>query len=273
MDQRERIAGAFDAAAETYDRVGVDLFQPVAARLVQELAPTIGERIVDVGCGRGAVLLRVAAAVGATGSATGLDLAPRMVDAAAGEAEHAELAVTLIVGDAQDPDLPAQSFDAVTASLVLFFLPDPAAAVRAWRNLLVDGGRIALSSFGKWNPEWEPVEAVFGPYLPPGMLDARTSGTRGPFASDTGLDNLLSDAGFVNVRTVRDVVQVRFDSADHWLQWTMSTGQRSMWKLIPDSERDAVRARAYAAAEETRKANADGRIGFAQAVRYTLGER
>jgi len=34
MDQRERIAALFDRVADTYDGVGVDLVQPIAARLV-----------------------------------------------------------------------------------------------------------------------------------------------------------------------------------------------------------------------------------------------
>jgi len=273
MDQRARVAAVFDRAAETYDRVGVDLFQPIAARLVAALAPQVGERVLDMGCGRGAVLLPLAAAVGPTGHATGLDLAPQMVAATADEAARAGLSVDVVVGDAQEPDLPKQSFDALASSLVLFFLPDPAAALRAWRELLVDGGRIAVSTFGSYSEAWEPVDAVFGPYLPPGMRDARTTGKEGPFASDAGVERLLSDAGFTDVRTVGGSVPVRFDDADHWHRWTMSTGQRFMWGLVPDAERAAVRARASAAALDTRRDNADGRIGFDQQVRYTFGRR
>jgi hypothetical protein len=66
---------------------------------------------------------------------------------------------------------------------------------------------------------------------------------------------------------------VRFDDADHWHRWTMSTGQRFMWDLVPDTDRAAVRARTAAAVEDTRQHNADGRIGFDQQVRYTLGRR
>ena len=273
MDQRQRVAAAFDAAADTYDQVGVAWFQPIADRLVYELAPAPGERILDIGCGRGAVLIPVGAAVGGTGEAVGLDLAPNMVAAAEREARLAAVRVTVRVGDAQEPDLPAGSFDAITASLVLFFLPDPAAALRRWRDLLVPGGRIAVSTFGDYTPGWRRVDEVFTPYLPPDIRDARTSGTKGPFASDHGVERLFADAGFTTVRTVRAEIRARFDSPEHWQRWMMSLGQRQFWAFIPESERDQVRDRVFAAVEQTGRDNADGRIGFDQQVRYTLGRR
>lgn len=273
MDQRARLVAVFDAVAETYDRVDVEFFQPIAVGLVKQLAPVSGERVLDVGCGRGAVLFKVAAAVLPAGEATGLDLSPRMVAASTSEAERAGLQVTVLVGDAQAPDLPDGSLDAITASLVLFLLPDPAAALRSWRRLLVDGGRVAVSTFGTYTPGWEAVDGVFAQYLPPGLRDARTSGKQGPFGSDAGVERLLADAGFGEVRTVREVVPVRFDGADHWHRWTMSIGQRSFWESVPEEDRPMVRARAYAAVEATREHNPDGRMGFDQQVRYTLGHK
>ncbi len=73
MDQRSAVVGVFDRAAATYDRVGVDLFGPIAERLVEELDPRPGKRLLDVGCGRGAVLLRAAARVGPSGTLDGVD--------------------------------------------------------------------------------------------------------------------------------------------------------------------------------------------------------
>src|SRR5262249_22416280 len=52
-DNRDAIASVFDAAAADYDSVGVDFFQPIADRLVEELAPQQGERAIDIGCGSG----------------------------------------------------------------------------------------------------------------------------------------------------------------------------------------------------------------------------
>jgi len=273
MDERESLSALFDRVADTYDRVGVDLFQPIAARLVEEVAPMVGERVVDIGCGRGAVLLRLASAVGPSGRAIGLDLAPKMVAAAAEHAAREGLAIEVMIGDAEDPDLPTGSFDIVTASLVLFFLPDPVAALSAWGELLVDGGRIGVSTFGAYDAAWEPVDAIFEPYLPPGMRDARTTGKQGPFGSDQGVERLLVEAGFTDVRTTAGSVSVRFDDADHWHRWTMSTGQAGMWAMVPEAERAAVKANAYRLLGDLRRQDPDHRIGFDQAVRYTLGRR
>ena len=273
MDQQERMAALFDRVADTYDRMGVHQFQPIAARLTDELAPVPGERALDIGCGRGAVLLRLASAVGPTGRATGLDLAPAMVAAAAEEAAAANLPVAVVVGDAQDPDLPAESFEVLASSLVLFFLPDPATALSRWRALLVGDGRLGVSTFGTLSPWWGPVDAVFKPFLASGMRDARTTGAAGQFASDAGMEQLLAGTGFTDVHTARDVVRVRFDDVEHWRRWTMSTGQRSMWEQVPDDQRRAVEEATARAVEETRRHTDDGRMGFDQQVRYTVGRK
>jgi predicted TPR repeat methyltransferase len=73
------IAGVFDRAAETYDQVGVEFFGPVAEALVERTAPQVGERVLDVGCGRGASALLAARAVGPTGEVVATDRAPAMV--------------------------------------------------------------------------------------------------------------------------------------------------------------------------------------------------
>ncbi len=271
MDKHAQIAALFDELADSYDQVGVDYFQPIADALVGCLEPQAGERVLDVGCGRGAALLRLAAAVGATGTVTGLDLSPAMVAAAGSALTAAGLAGDVFVADAANPPLPPESFDVVASSLVLFFLADPAAAVRAWHALLTPGGRLGISTFGPLPASWLAVDAVFDPYLPPQMLDARTSGASGPFASDAGLAALVSDAGFSQVSTRTITVPVRFSGEQQWYDWTWSTGQRKMWQLVPEDERAAVRQRAGELLEATH--DVDGLPGFDQPVRYTLAVR
>lgn len=272
MDQQTRVAQVFDQVAESYDSVGVAFFRPIAAHLVDQLRLQPGERVADIGSGRGAVLFQAAAAVGTSGHVVGLDVSPRMIELAAADARTAGLEVELVVGDAMAPDLPASSFDVVASSLVLFFLPDPAAALRAWRELLVDGGRIGVSTFGPYSDRWaEEVDGVFKRYTPPDAADARTSGRTGPFASDEGMEALLRDAGFTDIGTVTEVVSPRFDDPDHWYRWSMSVGQRQFWMNVPTDRLAAVKADVLAAVDRCR--GSDGRIGFDQQVRYTLGRR
>lgn len=262
------IAGVFDRAADTYDAVGVPWFGPIAQGLVDELDPRPGERVLDLGCGRGAALLPLARAVGPTGRALGLDLAPRMVERTAQDA--AELPqVEVRVGDAADPDVPPRAFDVVSCCLVLFFLEDPAAAVRSWTPALAPGGRVGVTTFGAQDPRWQAVDALFRPYLPPSLADARTTGGKGPFASDEGVAALLSGAGLGDVRTASRTVEAVFDSPEHWVEFSWSHGQRAMWEHVPEDARDDLRTRALALLRDVE--HRDGGLRFTQQVRHTLG--
>ena len=267
MPQPQGIGGVFDRVADTYDAVGVPWFTPIAAGLVDELAVTPGERVLDIGCGRGAALRPLALATGSGGRAVGIDLAPRMVELTA--LDLADLPqVEVLVGDAQAPAFAPASFDVAAASLVLFFLPDPAAGLRAWAELVVPDGRIGVSTFGAQDERWRAVDEVFVPYLPAAMLDARTSGRSGPFASDAGMEALFADAGLTDVRTVTRTVQAVMRDAEHLLAFTWSHGQRAMWEAVPPDARDEVRDRIVALASEL---TTDGHISLGQEVRYTLG--
>lgn len=273
-DQTQRLARLFDAVADTYDQVGVDFFGPIAAGLVDELNPQPGERVFDLGCGRGAVLLPVARRVGSRGSVVGADLSSRMVEHCRDLVAADGLSnVEVILLDAQHPDATSlgSPADLVSSSLVVFFLPDPASALAQWRDLLVPGGRLGITTFGEQDPAWSRVDDVFDPYLPPQQLDARTSGASGPFGSDAGVEQLLGDAGFVDLRTVTRRVEVRFDDAGHWYAFSMSVGQRAFWMSVPEGRRSDVRAEASRRIQAA--ADADGSVTFWQDVRYTLGRR
>jgi len=102
-----------------------------------------------------------------------------MVAETAGEAARAGLVVDARVGDAMAPDLAGESYDIVASSLVLFFLPDPLVALRAWRGLLVVGGRIGVSTFGSYDTRWaERVDSVLRAHTPQQSTDARATPPR-----------------------------------------------------------------------------------------------
>jgi SAM-dependent methyltransferase len=101
------------------------------------LAPRHGERILDLGCGDGALTEKIAAA-GA--SVVGADPAPDFVAAAVARGLDARLL------DAQALPFDAE-FDAVFTNAVLHWIPDLDAALRGIRRALRPGGRF-VGEFG-----------------------------------------------------------------------------------------------------------------------------
>ncbi|MET3806892.1 ubiquinone/menaquinone biosynthesis C-methylase UbiE [Nakamurella sp. UYEF19] len=263
-------AGIFNRVADTYDAVGVEWFGPIARGLISRLDPQPGEVALDIGCGRGAALLPLATAVGPAGRALGFDLAPRMVAATAADLSGLPQAEVRIA-DAQDPGLDAATFDVIASSLVLFFLSDPAAAMKKWADLLATGGRLGIATFAGRDPRWIELDQLFTPFLPPGMKDARTSGQAGPFASDQGVAALFTDAGLTQVRTESATVKAVLADPEHWLRFSRSHGQRAMWEAVPVEQHPDIESAASEMLEGFREP--DGSIVFWQDVRYTFGRR
>ncbi|MEO6790086.1 MAG: class I SAM-dependent methyltransferase [Ornithinibacter sp.] len=269
QDSTERVRSTFDAVADDYDQSGVPYFGPTAAGLVEALDPRPGERALDIGCGRGAVTLLLARSVLPTGRLEAIDLSPAMVAHTRALLDQERFVADVSTMDAADPDLLAGAFDVIASSLVVFFLPEPAAALTRWVTLLAPGGRIGITTMGEEHPASAEVNALFRPYLPPGMLDPKASGAQSPFASDAGTEALLTASGVVDVRTVTRRVPVVYGDVAGWQRFSMSTGQRAMWSFVPDEERAALVARAadvLAGAHDE-----SGRISVWQDMRYTLG--
>lgn len=218
------IAGVFDRAAETYDQVGVEFFGPVAQALVARTAPRPGERVLDVGCGRGASALRAARAVGHDGEVRAVDLAPRMVEGLRSLASHVPW-LHAEVGDAEQP--PPGPWDVIQASLVMFFLPDLAGALDRYREALSPRGRVGLTWFGSVDRSWEPLYDLLVESLPEAARPPGNVAGRGPFGSIDGLEALLRQRGFRDVVTTEIRVRTTFADPSQWWAWTWSQGHRS----------------------------------------------
>jgi ubiquinone/menaquinone biosynthesis C-methylase UbiE len=264
-----RVARVFDELAEDYDQSGVRFFGPIAEGLVEELALAPGERVLDVGCGRGAATFAAAEKVGPGGTVIAVDIAPHMVALTRRRATELRLSqVRTETINADDLGIPEGSIDVLVSSLVLFFAPDPLATLRLWMSTLVPGGRIGLATFGEPDPVWRSIDDLFRPYLPQELLDARTTGASGPFATVQGVEKLLGAAGAVDARTMVSPLRVHFVDAEEWRRFSMSTGQRAFWGFVPEGRRHALLARASELLHSAR--NAQGDIVLTQDVRYTF---
>jgi ubiquinone/menaquinone biosynthesis C-methylase UbiE len=270
-EARQAIAATFDRTAETYDAVGVEFFGTFAEQLLDDVGSISGQAVLDVGCGRGAVLFPAAERVGATGSVLGIDLSAGMIARTAQDIEDRGLTnATAMVMDGQEPVLPGRSFDTILSSCVVFFLPDPIAGLRAWHDLLAPGGRIGLTTFGKKDPRWAGVDDVIAPFVPPAIIWAIIN-PASPFATSESFDRTLESVGFVKPNSVERQHAITFTDPDHWISWSWSHGQRIFWELVPEDRLDEVRAEVRKRLEPL--CEPDGSLTLIQTVRYTVAER
>ncbi|MCG5219223.1 class I SAM-dependent methyltransferase [Streptosporangium sp. KLBMP 9127] len=232
---KSSIAAVFNRAAAVYDQVGVDFFGPAGLRLVELAALAPGESVLDVGCGRGASLVPAAAAVGADGSVVGIDLAPAMIDKvnakiAEGGLRHARAEI----GDAESPNYSDDSFDAIIAGFVIFFLSDPVVAVAKYSRLLRPGGRLVMTVRLSDRREDTEIPRIVNDALLPYENEARPAPKRprDPLGTRDGVEEVLANNGFTGVRVVDETYQARFDDPAHYWRWMWSHGARERLEKI-----------------------------------------
>lgn len=93
--------------------------------------------ILDIGTGTGFFALLLA---GCGHSVTGIDLTPGMIAEAERTAGSLHIPADFRVMDAENPDFPAHSFDAVVTRKLTWTLPHLPLAYRRWHELLKPGG-------------------------------------------------------------------------------------------------------------------------------------
>jgi 2-polyprenyl-3-methyl-5-hydroxy-6-metoxy-1,4-benzoquinol methylase len=98
-------------------------------------------KVLDVGCGTGFLAMRMAE-LGHT--AVGIDLSAEMLAEAQHKADSSGLAVTFRRGDAEMPPADGAPYDVIVERHVIWTLPQPTEAIRAWHALLKPGGVLVL---------------------------------------------------------------------------------------------------------------------------------
>ena len=153
-----------------------------------------GRRILDVGCGDGALL----AALAHRGAvATGVDTDPRMLAAARERARAETLEMTLVEGDAGALPFPDATFDVVLAVAVLCFVREVERAVTQMARVLKPGGRLVIGELGRWSL-WAAKRRISGWLGSPTWRAAR-------FRTEKELTELIVVAG-LTVTAIRGAI-------------------------------------------------------------------
>jgi len=129
---------SFDVAAEAYDRFMGRYSRLLSPQLADLAGVAAGQRVLDVGCGPGALTSELVARLGAP-SVKAVDPSPPFVEAA--RARHPGVEVHQAA--AEELSFAADTFDASLAQLVVHFMADPVAGLTEMRRVTRPGGVVA----------------------------------------------------------------------------------------------------------------------------------
>ncbi|GHE71185.1 methyltransferase domain-containing protein [Streptomyces lavendulocolor] len=201
-----------DYAAYSEGGRGLLRHEIVARRVLTELGDEPA-RVLDVGCGDGEMVLRLAAAghhvTGAEVSAEMLGRAKEKL-AAAGVADR----VRLVEGDIYDLPFDGEVFDAVVCHGVVMYLPDSAEPVRNLARLVAAGGLLSILTKnalavgvrealrGEYDSALAQIES--GQASSMGHLGYVTRGDTPEYLDQLARDNGLSPLPWQGVRVFHD---------------------------------------------------------------------
>ncbi|MEM7127856.1 MAG: methyltransferase domain-containing protein [Chloroflexota bacterium] len=137
--------------SEEYQRLRVQakLWEPITARLLQQVGLAPGMRCLDLGCGPGEVMRLMGETVGLTGHVTGVDVDGKVGNEALGilrETTDSQFAFIETDIEATD-ELPGAPFDITFTRLTLIHLKDPVAALRKMMRWTKPEGVVVVQDF------------------------------------------------------------------------------------------------------------------------------
>ena len=208
----------WQVAAEAWHRWGPLLEEwlgPATQRMLDLAEVGRGDKVIDLAAGAGGQTLAAAVRVGPSGRVLATDIAPRILEYAAQEAERAGLRnVETRAMDGENPDVPEGSFDVAISRVGLIYFPNRDSALKNIARALRPGGRIAAITYSTADQNGffsVPVgiirrRANLGPPLP---------GQPGPFSLGAPgvIEEAFGKAGFREIRVERMPAPVRLPSA------------------------------------------------------------
>jgi ubiquinone/menaquinone biosynthesis C-methylase UbiE len=204
------------AGAENYERFFVPaIARPVSAVLLAAADLRPGERVLDVACGTGLIARLAAEQVGPTGTVTGIDLAPDMVDVARATPASVGAAIEWHVGDANSLPFDDGTFDAVLCQMGLMFMADRAGALAEMGRVLAPDGRVVVSTPGAIQPPFVILEQAIVEHISADL----GSFVRAVFSMDApdAIATLMREAGLRDVTATVSPVNLQLPTPTEFL--------------------------------------------------------
>jgi SAM-dependent methyltransferase len=208
--------------------------EPLAVRFADLAGIRPGQRVLDVGCGPGALTAELAGRIGA-GAVSAVE--PSASFAAA--ARERLPGVDIRLSAAEQLPFPDGSFDAAMAQLVVHFMADPVAGLREMGRVTRPGGVVAACVWDHGGDRG-PLTAFWraaGELDPAAVDESDLAGVR-----EGHLAQLCMQAGLGSAQPAALTVRVRYATFEQWWEpFTLGVGPAGAYvAALPPERRDAL---------------------------------
>jgi SAM-dependent methyltransferase len=217
VSSNDRPAASFEVAAAAYGAFMGRYSRPLAVMFLDLLELPRDARVLDVGCGAGALTQRLVERVGAA-NVVACDPSESFVDAM----RHDFAGVRVEHSGAEDLPFPDAQFDATLAQLVVHFMTDPARGLSEMARVTAAGGVVAASVWdhsanaGPLSLYWAAVRDIDASVLDESAL---------PGVQPGDLGRRFVQAGMPDAQTTTLTVVVEHPTFEDWWQpYTLGVG-------------------------------------------------
>jgi malonyl-CoA O-methyltransferase len=255
---KQAVAASFSRAATSYDSAAQlqrTVAQQLLTQVTQQSTTRAGNRILDIGCGTGAISAELAQ----HGTVIALDAAQGMLQYARAHslANTETQAVQWLCGDAEDLPLAGGAIDRVFSSLALQWCENPGSAFAEIARVLRAGGSASISTLGpdtlhELRSAWQSV-------------DNRTHVNA--FAAREVLENAIRRAGLTVKLWREEMVVLHYAELRELTRELKALGAHNVNSARPDGLTSRARLQQFSAAYEALR-DASGQLPATYQVWY-----
>ncbi len=223
---------SFAVAADAYDRFMGRYSVPLAPAFADLAGVAAGQRVLDVGCGPGALTTELVQRLGPEEVAA---IDPSEPFVAAARERHPGVMVEH--ASAEDLPFPDDAFDAALAQLVVHFMSNPVAGLQEMSRVTRKDGVVAASVWdhaggkGPLSPYWDAVRELD----PDAEGESNLAGAR-----EGNLTELMQAAGIREVQETYLEVSVEHPTFEDWWEpFTLGVGPAGGYVAGLDRDRRA----------------------------------
>ncbi|HET9905102.1 MAG TPA: methyltransferase domain-containing protein [Anaerolineales bacterium] len=238
QNKKDTLQGVFTRSASSYGQIRY--FPIFGEWLVETAQIPQGATVLDVACGRGAVLFPAAERVGPGGRVIGIDLAEGMARETQMEIErrglkHAEARQM----DAENLTFPDSTFDFVLCGFSMQFFPHLEQALTEFKRVLRPSGHVAVTTWGADDERWDWYEDLRTDYGATISLGSQS------LDKPDEIQDWFSKAGFVDIQIHTKEIDLAYRDEEEWWNVLWSISGRAGLEKIGAEKLEQLKAEAF----------------------------